>query len=69
MKLKKYGGIASLPRFGSDGESVIIGHKKVDSKLKRINSKIISICYHYYRSAIAVLSFFKESTNSYGKKK
>ena len=36
-EIEKYGGIASLSCFGSDGVSVIIGHKKVDSKLKRIN--------------------------------
>ena len=34
-EIEKCGGVASLSRFGSDGASVIIGHKKVDSKLKK----------------------------------
>ena len=29
--------------FGTDGASVIIGHTKVESKIKRENTKIISI--------------------------
>ena len=48
--------------FGSDGASVIIGHKKVASKLKKINPKITSICCHYYRLALPILPFLKEST-------
>ena len=33
MKLKRYGEIASLGGFGSDGACVIIRHKKVALKL------------------------------------
>ena len=55
---EKCGGI----EFWNDGTSVIIGHKKVVSKLKRFKPKIISIHYHNYRLALTILSFFKEST-------
>ena len=61
-KIAKYGAVESLSGFGSDGTSVIIGRKKVASKLKRDNPKIISIHCHNYRLALAILSFFKEST-------
>ena len=47
--------------FGSNGASVIIRHKKVASKLKRDNPKIISIHCHNYRLALAILPFFKEN--------
>ena len=40
MKLKN--GVESLSGLGSVGASVMIGHKKVASKLKRNNPKIIS---------------------------
>ena len=48
--------------FGSNGASAIIGHKKVATKLKRDNPKIISICCHDYRLVLAILPFFIGST-------
>ena len=50
-EIENYGEIG----FRSDGASVIIGHKKVASKLKTINTKITSIRCHYYRPALAKL--------------
>ena len=45
---EKYGVVESLSRFRSDGASVMIGHKKVASKLNRDNTKIIAIhCQNY----------------------
>ena len=41
-EIKKRGGVVSLSWFGSDGASVIIGHK-VAWKFKRDNPKVISI--------------------------
>ena len=61
MKLKKCGGVESLSGFGSDGTSVIIGYKKVASKLKKDNPKILSIHCRNYRLALATFPFFNES--------
>ena len=61
MKLKNVMEL-QVSGFGSDGASVIIGHKKVASKLKKINPKITSICCHYYRLALPILPFLKEGT-------
>ena len=60
-KIAKCGRVKSLSRYGSDGASVINGRKKVASKLKRDNPKIISIHCHNYRLDLAILPFFKES--------
>ena len=56
-KIAKSYAVESLSGFGSDGASVIIGCKKVASKLKRDNSKIISIHCHNNRIAFAILPF------------
>ena len=61
-KIAKCGAIENLIRFESDGAIVIIGLKKVASKLKRDNPKIKSIHYHNYRLAFVTLPFFKESS-------
>ena len=61
MKFEKCGGVVSLSRFGSDGASLTIGHKKVTSKLKWDNPKIMSIHCHNYRLALALLPFFNQS--------
>ena len=66
-KVAKCGGIESLSWFGSDGASIIIGHKKVVPKLKRDNTKIISIHCHNYRLAFAILPFFKKKFISHEK--
>ena len=54
--------VESLSGFGSGGASVIIGHKKVASKLKRNYLQIISIHCHNYRLAFTIFPFFKESS-------
>ena len=56
-EIEKCGGVESLSAFGSDGASVMIGHKEVASKFKRNFSKI-SIHYHNRRLALAILPFF-----------
>ena len=61
-KIEKYDGVESLNWFGSNGTSVIIGHKKAVSKLKRDNPKIISIHCDNYRLALAMLPSLKERT-------
>ena len=66
-EIEKCGGVASLSGFGSDGASVIIEHKKVASKLKHDNPKMISILCHNYRLALAVIPFFKKKYISYDK--
>ena len=69
MNFKKCGGIESLSRFGSNGANVMVEHKKIASKLKRNNTKIISILCHNHRFARAILPFFKErATFLMGKK-
>ena len=55
-KIAKCYRVESLSGFGSDGANVIIGPKKVASKLKRDNPKVISIHCHNYRLAFAKLS-------------
>ena len=55
------GGVESLSGFGSDEVSVINGIKKVASKSKSDYLKIISIHYHSYALALAILPFIKES--------
>ena len=53
--------VESLSLFESDGTNVVSGHKKVASKLKRVNTKIISIHCDNQRLALAIVFFFKES--------
>ena len=60
MKLGKCGRVESLSGFGSDGTSILIGHKKVASKSKWDNPKIISIHCDNHRLVLAILPFFKE---------
>lgn len=63
-EIEKCGGIGKMSGFGSDGASVMIGHKDgVASKLKRKNNKIISIHCHNHRLALATKDTF-ESINS-----
>ena len=54
--------IENLRRFGSDVASVILGHKRVASKLKRDNRKIVAIHCDNHRLDPAILLFFKENT-------
>ena len=61
-EIEKYDGVESLSGIRSDGTRVIIGHKKIASKLKMDNPKIISIHCQNYRLTLAMLPFFKLST-------
>ena len=61
-EIEKCSGVENLRGFESDGASVILGHKKVVSQLKRDNHKIIYIHCHNYTLAIAILLFFNENT-------
>ena len=53
--IEKRSAIESLGWFGNNETSIIIGHKKVASKLKRDNSKMISIHYENHRLSLAML--------------
>ena len=58
-EIEKCGWIESLSGFESDEASIIIGHKKNASKLKRDNPKIISIHCDNHILALATFPFFR----------